>query len=117
LALITAQQSVDVDLEDFVHDYYSVEKFRNAYKRLIEPLPDKSQWPHVELPFRVQAPCDKKGAGRNRKLRIKGCVEGGSGGKGKKAVKEADKAAEEEAMQAAEVLMRRPCKLLKVKGK
>jgi len=102
LALITAQQSVDVDLEDFVHDYYSVEKFRNAYKRLIEPLPDKSQWPHVELPFRVQAPCDKKGAGRNRKLRIKGCVEGGSGGKGKKAVKEADKAAEEEAMQAAD---------------
>jgi hypothetical protein len=49
---------------------------------------------------------DKKGAGRYRKLRIKGCLEGGSGGKGKKAAKEAaneaDQAAtEEEAMQAA----------------
>ena len=101
LALITAQQTVDVDLEGFVHDYYSVENFRNAYKRLIEPLPDKTQWPHVPLPFTVGAPLDKTGAGRYRKLWIKGCLEGGSGGKGKKAAKEADKAAEEEAMQAA----------------
>jgi hypothetical protein len=44
---------VDVDLEGFVHEYYSMEKFRNAYKRLIEPLPDKTQWPHVPLPFKV----------------------------------------------------------------
>ena len=59
----------------------------------------------MPLPFTVGAPLDKKGAGRYRKLRIKGCLEGGSGGKGKKAankaVNEADKAAEEEAMQAA----------------
>jgi hypothetical protein len=55
----------------------------------------------VPLPFKVGAPLDKKGAGRYRKLRIKGCLEGGSGGKGKKAANEADKAAtEEEAMQA-----------------
>jgi hypothetical protein len=59
----------------------------------------------VPLPFKVEAPLDKKGAGRYRKLQIKGCLEGGSGGKGKKATKEAaneaDKAAaEEEAMRA-----------------
>ena len=40
--MITAQQSVDVKLEDFVHDYYSVQRFKNAYKRLIEPLSDKT---------------------------------------------------------------------------
>ena len=34
-------------------------------------------------------------------MRIKGCLEGGSGGKAKKAAKEDDKAAEEEAMQTA----------------
>jgi hypothetical protein len=28
-----------------------VERFKNAYKRLIEPLPDKTQWPEVELDF------------------------------------------------------------------
>lgn len=105
LALITAQETVDVDLEPFVHEYFSVENFRNAYKRLIEPLPDKTQWPQVQLASRVEGPLDKKGAGRYRKLRIKGCLEGGSGGKGKKAAKEAAKeadnaAAEEEAMQA-----------------
>jgi hypothetical protein len=42
LALITAQQTVDVDPEEFVHEYYSVKKFKNAYKRLIEPLPNKT---------------------------------------------------------------------------
>jgi len=105
LALIIAQQTVDVDVEGFVHDYYSVEKIRNVYKRLIEPLLDKTQWPQVPLPFTVGAPLDKKGAGRYRKLQIKGCLEGGSGGKGKKAAKEAaneaDKGAEEEAIGAA----------------
>jgi hypothetical protein len=42
LCLITAQQAIDVRMEDFVHEYYSVERFKNAYKRLIEPLPDKT---------------------------------------------------------------------------
>jgi hypothetical protein len=34
-----------------VHEYYSVMRFKAAYKRLIEPLPDRSQWPDVDLPF------------------------------------------------------------------
>ncbi|KAF0926254.1 hypothetical protein E2562_022082 [Oryza meyeriana var. granulata] len=36
-------------MEDFVNEYYSVEKFKTAYKTLVEPLPDKSQWPTVDL--------------------------------------------------------------------
>lgn len=56
LALISAQDNSLVSMEDFVHDYYSVERFRNAYKRLIEPMPDKTQWPHVDIPFNVGAP-------------------------------------------------------------
>jgi hypothetical protein len=28
-------------LEEFVDDYYSVEKFRDAYKRVVVPLGDK----------------------------------------------------------------------------
>jgi hypothetical protein len=83
LALITAQESVDVELEDFVHEYYSVQRFKNAYKRIIEPLPDRSQWPHVDLPYMVGAPLDKRGRGRYKKLRIKSCLEGGNS-KGKK---------------------------------
>jgi zinc finger SWIM domain-containing protein 3 len=41
LALLTTQQ-IDVNQEDYVHEYYFVERFHNAYKRMIEPLPDKS---------------------------------------------------------------------------
>ena len=42
LALITSVQSANVHMEDFVHEYYSVDRFKAAYKRLIEPLPDRS---------------------------------------------------------------------------
>ncbi|WVZ68551.1 hypothetical protein U9M48_017480, partial [Paspalum notatum var. saurae] len=53
-----------------------------AYGRKIEPLTDKSQWPLVELAFPVSAPLTRRKAGRQRKLRIKGCLEGGSKKKG-----------------------------------
>jgi hypothetical protein len=42
--------------------------FKNAYKRLIEPLPDKNQWPEVELDFAFNAPLGKRSAGKPRKL-------------------------------------------------
>ena len=77
LAFLTTQRNVD--LEDYVHEYYSVEKFRAAYGRLIEPMTDKTQWPKVDMPFRVSAPLGKRSVGRQKKLRIKGCLEGGSG--------------------------------------
>jgi hypothetical protein len=51
--------------------------FKNAYKRVIEPLGDKSYWPQVEMPWVLGAPLPKKTAGRNRMLRIKSCLEGG----------------------------------------
>jgi hypothetical protein len=47
-----------------VHDYYSVNRFRAAYGREIEPLLDKTQWPQVELPFVVGAPLAKLPVGR-----------------------------------------------------
>jgi hypothetical protein len=68
----------DVELEDFVHEFYLVQRFKNAYKRIIEPLPDRSQWPIVDLPYVVAAPLDKRGRGKYKKLRIKNCLEGGN---------------------------------------
>ena len=79
-----------------MHEYYSVERFRAAYKRTIESFPDRSQWPNVDLSIRVHAPLPKKIAGRNRKLRIKGCLEGGNS-KGKKVAKEAANEADRQA--------------------
>lgn len=60
-------------MEDFVHDYFSVEKFRKAYARMVEPMPSKEKWPKVDLPFEVAAPLTKRGVGRQKKSRYKSC--------------------------------------------
>jgi len=67
-----------------VHEYYSVSRFRAAYGREIESLIDKTQWPHVDLPFIVGAPLAKVSVGRMRKLRMNGWMEGGHKKKGSK---------------------------------
>jgi hypothetical protein len=69
LAFVTCERGVD--LEQFVHDNYSVDRFRVAYDREIEPMTDKTQWPQVELLFLVGAPLAKLQVGRRRKLRRK----------------------------------------------
>jgi hypothetical protein len=65
-------------IENYVHDYYSVQKFREAYRRVIYPIRDRSQWPQFDMDPVVKGPLAKQGVGRQRKLRIKGCLEGGS---------------------------------------
>ena len=62
LAFVSSQRGLD--LEQFVHEYYSVDRFRVAYGRKIEPMTDKTQWPRVELPFVVGAPLAKGEARR-----------------------------------------------------
>ena len=50
-----------------MHPYYSVYHFSLAYSSVIKPLPDKPQWPHVDLGFKVLPPLSKRGVGRQRK--------------------------------------------------
>lgn len=57
------------------------EKFKKAYEGRIEQLGDKSFWPKVEMASEVGAPLGRRGVGRQRKNRIKGCLEGGRGKK------------------------------------
>jgi hypothetical protein len=75
LTLITAQPIRDVKMEHFSDEYYSVEKFKNAYKRLIEPLPDKSWWPKVDISSFIGAPLGKRSVGRQKKNRFKSSLE------------------------------------------
>jgi hypothetical protein len=79
--VIIAQPFRDVGIENFVDDYFSVEKSKKAYTRRVEPLGDQSFWPQVGLEDEVCAPLLKRSVGRQRKNRIKGCLEGGSGKK------------------------------------
>ena len=62
-------------MSDFVHEFYSVAKFRAAYAGRIEPMPDKSNWPAVDLDFKVLPPLHKRAAGRPRVQRIRGSFE------------------------------------------
>jgi hypothetical protein len=66
-------------MENFVKDYFSVEKFKKAYGRLMEELGDRSLWPKVDIGFHVGAPLARRKVGRQRKNRIKECLEGGGG--------------------------------------
>jgi hypothetical protein len=67
LCLIIAQPFRDVKLEEFVDNYYSVEKFRNAYKRIVVLLKDKSFWPEVDIGVSLRAPLIKRPVGHQRK--------------------------------------------------
>jgi hypothetical protein len=55
-----------------------VEKFQNAYKRIVSPLCDKSFWPEVDIGVPVGAPLSKRHVGRQQKGRFKSSLEGGS---------------------------------------
>ena len=76
LAFPTTQKQVPFN--DYVHEYFSVQRFIAAYERVIEPMTDRSMWPKVDLGYVLGAPLGKRGVGRHRKNRIKSFLEGGS---------------------------------------
>lgn len=66
--------------EDFVHDYYSVERFKMAYQFQIAPMNGRSEWPKVDVGFEMIPPPLQRAAGRPRKQRIKASGEPGKRG-------------------------------------
>ncbi|XP_041995668.1 uncharacterized protein LOC121745779 [Salvia splendens] len=75
-ALVVITSHRNPKMEDYLHPYFSVSLFRLAYTGIISPFPDKSQWPSIDLGFKVLPPLKKKAPGRQRKHRIPGCLEG-----------------------------------------
>jgi hypothetical protein len=71
LVVIIAQQFRDVGMENFIDDYFSVEKFKKAYVRLMVELGDRSLWSKVDIGIHVGAPLGRRKVGRQRKNRIK----------------------------------------------
>jgi hypothetical protein len=64
-------------IADFVHPYYTVEKFKLSYVGVIPPLTDQVHWPKVNLGFRLHPPILRRTAGRPKIQRYKGSHEGG----------------------------------------
>ena len=58
-------------MEDYVDSCYFVSKFKSAYEGWMEPIPDKSMWPQVQLEFKLWPPVLKRAAGRPRSRRKK----------------------------------------------
>ena len=67
-----------LELEDYVDNCYSISRFKAAYEGWIEPIPDKTLWPKVNLGFKLWPPKHKRAAGRLRTRRVKGVEEGSS---------------------------------------
>jgi hypothetical protein len=75
--VIIAQPFRDVEIEHFVDEYFTVEKFKKAYVKKIESIGDRVFLPKVDFAAHVGAPLGKRSVGCQRKNRIKGCLEGG----------------------------------------
>ena len=70
LAFIT-KISREVQMDEFVHEYFSVDRFRKAYASKFNPMISKDQWPHVDLGYQIKKPKMRRKPGRPRKYRIK----------------------------------------------
>ncbi|KAE8801784.1 hypothetical protein D1007_22581 [Hordeum vulgare] len=74
-----------INMHPYLHEYYSVAKFRAAYATPIPPLTDQEQWPEVPLEYSMCPPLTKRKAGRPKQSRFKAWFEkDGSSKKGKK---------------------------------
>jgi hypothetical protein len=67
--------SGEVNMEDFVHDYFSVQRFMKAYEGTFKPMISQEQWPRVNLGYKLKKPKLRRKPGRSRVSRIKGSDE------------------------------------------
>jgi hypothetical protein len=68
--------SIRGNIEDYVHDYYFVAKFKKAYGKSVKPMTDCKQWPQVNLGFKLWPPQLKRAPERQRETRYKSVAEG-----------------------------------------
>jgi hypothetical protein len=70
-AIIFLASKPKLNMHPYLHEYYSVEKFRAAYAQPIPPLTDQSQWPEVNIEFSLCAPLTRRKAGWPKQSRYK----------------------------------------------
>ena len=73
-----AKLSREVQMDEFVHDYFSVEKLRKTYSGVFNPMTSKHFWPRVDLGYKIKKPMLRRKTGRPRKTRIKASDEPGA---------------------------------------
>jgi hypothetical protein len=94
-AIIFLASKPRLNMHPYLHEYYSVQKFKAAYATPIPALTDQSQWPEVDIEFTLCPPLSKRKAGRPKQSRYKAWFEkGGCSKKGKKEKPEKPKRAQ-----------------------
>jgi len=66
-----AKLSRDVQMDDFVYEYFSVDRYRKAYASIFNPMTSKDSWPRVDLGYKIKKSKLRRKPGRLRKSRIK----------------------------------------------
>ena len=83
-AILFLASQPKVNMHPYLHEYYSVAKFKAAYATPIPALTDQSQWPEMPVEFGAMCPpLTKRKAGRPKQSRFKAWFEKG-GSKKKK---------------------------------
>ena len=58
-------------MDDFVHEYFSVDRLKKTYECTFNPMTSKDSWPHVDLGYKIKKPKLRRKLGKLRKSRIK----------------------------------------------
>jgi hypothetical protein len=66
-----AKLSREVQMDEFVHEYFSVERLRKAYAGTFIPMTSEDLWPHVDLGYKIHKSKLRRKPGRPRKSRFK----------------------------------------------
>jgi hypothetical protein len=78
-----ARLSRKVHMDEFVHDYFFVDRFKKAYEGTFNPMTSKDNWQHVDLGYKIKKPLLRGKPGRPRITRIKSYDEAGTSKKRK----------------------------------
>ena len=73
--------SREVRMDDFVHEYFSVDRLKKAYACSFNPMTSKDNWSGVDLGYKIKKPKLRRGRGRPRNSRIKSYDEAVTGAK------------------------------------
>jgi hypothetical protein len=68
---------MDLEMDNYVHEHYSVESFRKAYAGVVSPMTSKHLWSMVDLCYTIKKPKLRRKPRRPRVASIKASREPG----------------------------------------
>jgi hypothetical protein len=66
--IFIAKISREVQMDEFVHEYFSVDRCKKAYASKFNSMTSKDQWPHVNLGYKINKPKLRRKPGRPKNL-------------------------------------------------